>query len=1226
MIQVRLRLGIAAVAVCLLVTLPGVPQAAATGSASKVEAGLLSQPDNKQLVFWVTFRAQADLAAAPTVTDFADRGKLVVDRLHGSADTSQTGIADLLSGRGIEHESFWISNSMRVTGLKKLALELADRPEVEQVLADPTFALPAPQPGDSVPDSIEWNVGAIRAPEVWAGFGATGEGIVVANLDTGVQFDHPALVNHYRGNLGGSFDHNYNWYDPAGICGNPSTAPCDNYGHGTHTMGTMVGDDGAGGNRIGVAPGAKWIAAKGCEYNSCSASSLLAAGQWLLAPTDLNGQNPRPDLRPNIVNNSWGGGPQNPFFQDIVTSWVAAGIFPVFSNGNAGPSCASAGSPADYADSYAVGADDSSGTIAGFSSRGAAALATVKPDIVAPGVGVRSSIPGNGYAVYSGTSMAAPHVAATVALMWSAAPNLVSDVAATRAILDDTAIDTSDMSCGGTAGDNGVWGQGRLDAYAAVDQSPRGPTGTLVGVVRAAGQPLPGARVRSVAAGQPPHVSLTGPGGEFRQRLAAGTYQVVVDGFGYAASQADVVIRENEITTSDHVLVPVPRYALSGTVRDLSGTAVGGARVSVSGTSLPTQPTDAGGTFRFADIPQGRYDIAVSGQGCASDASLGVQIDADTVVDVTLDRKTDGFGYSCRSVAPAYIEADTVLPLTGDDDVSSVSLPFPFTYYGASYTGVQVSTNGVLGLAGLTSTYSNVALPDPGPPNAAIYPLWDDLYLDANSSIRTTVLGSAPDRRFVVEWRNVAFYANTSLRIDFEVVLDQGGGIVLQYRHVTDDPMVRGASATIGLEDATGSTGFDYADNRVVLTSPETAIRFDTTSGGANGAPIAEDDVATTPEDTSTTITVLGNDHDPDGDPLHVTAVFNGQGSSSVVKPDGTIAYTPGPDFYGTDVVSYNIADGRGGADTGRISISVSPVNDAPRPVDDYASVLQGNSVTVAVLTNDWEPDGDALAVTSVSDPAHGTTRINPDRTVTYTPDAGFVGRESFSYVIDDGHGGVAQAWVNVGVDTKKSLEVPLTLWTYPTTALDGVGAWVVPFNEPTAAPGQMDPSYLYSHSFWFSDVRASGTVSLGTGAVGKTASMTITRPNGTTDRAQVAYPWVAGRAYFLFVYHLGGGRWGGWVIDGTTGVWTSVGALTVSPAHTTLYPASVTHVSWTGPATGDCAAYPLADTLVLPTYGYSGGIPRTASLAPAATSAADCPTTTVNGPGWVYYVVGSSP
>ena len=140
----------------------------------------------------------------------------------------------------------------------------------------------------------------INADDVWNEFGVTGEGITVANIDTGVQYDHPALVGKYRGNNGdGTFDHNYNWFNAAGSC---STAPCDTNGHGTHTMGTMLGDDGAA-NQIGVAPGAKWIAANGC----CpSDAALISSGQWMLAPTDLDGENPDTTKRPNIVNNSWG--------------------------------------------------------------------------------------------------------------------------------------------------------------------------------------------------------------------------------------------------------------------------------------------------------------------------------------------------------------------------------------------------------------------------------------------------------------------------------------------------------------------------------------------------------------------------------------------------------------------------------------------------------------------------------------------------------------------------------------------------------------------------------------------------------------------------------------------------------------------------------------------------------------------------------------------------------
>ena len=136
-----------------------------------------------------------------------------------------------------------------------------------------------------------------------------------------------------------------------------------------------------------------------------------------LAPTDLTGQNPRPDLRPHVVNNSWGGGPGDPFYQATVQAWVAAGIFPAFANGNAGPSCGSAGSPGDYPESYAVGAYDIGNFIAFFSSRGPSGLdGGIKPNISAPGVDVRSSVPGNGYAIFSGTSMATPHVAGSVAL------------------------------------------------------------------------------------------------------------------------------------------------------------------------------------------------------------------------------------------------------------------------------------------------------------------------------------------------------------------------------------------------------------------------------------------------------------------------------------------------------------------------------------------------------------------------------------------------------------------------------------------------------------------------------------------------------------------------------------------------------------------------------------------------------------------------------------------
>jgi subtilisin family serine protease len=233
-------------------------------------------------------------------------------------------------------------------------------------------------------------------------------------------------------------------------------------------MGTMVGDDG-GVNQIGVAPQAKWIAAKGCETNFCSDFALLSSAEWILAPTKLDGSAARVDKRPHIVNNSWGGGGGDPWYMDSVDAWVASGIFPAFSNGNSGPSCDTAGSPGDYAQSYSAGAYDINNTIASFSSRGPSDFSNItKPNISAPGVNVRSSVPNNSYALFSGTSMASPHVAGTVALIWAAAPSLSRDIDGTRAILDSTAVDKAG-TCGGDASNNNTYGQGRLDAFAAVD-------------------------------------------------------------------------------------------------------------------------------------------------------------------------------------------------------------------------------------------------------------------------------------------------------------------------------------------------------------------------------------------------------------------------------------------------------------------------------------------------------------------------------------------------------------------------------------------------------------------------------------------------------------------------------------------------------------------------------------------------------------------------------------
>jgi len=810
-----------------LLVIPAAAQPSTT-SANKIEKSVAAELNTEgNADFYVEFAEQADLSAASAIADWNQRGEAVVAALQRTATASQSDVRKQLDLTGADYQPFWVANTILVrNGSNSLAQTLASVDNVTRLRAPRTYALPQPAPGtaEATIDTVEWGVNRIRADAVWSTFGVRGEGITVANIDTGVDFDHPALVNQYRGNSGGgTFDHNYNWFDPSHVCGNPSLAPCDNNNHGSHTMGTMVGFDG-GANEIGVAPGARWIAAKGCESSSCSDTALLSSGQWVLAPTDLNGANPRADLRPNIVNNSWGGGGGDTWYLATVNAWRASGIFPAFSNGNSGPACGTSGSPGDYAESFSSGAFDINNVIASFSSRGPAA-AGIKPNLSAPGVNVRSSINGGGYAAFSGTSMASPHTAGTVALMWSAAPSLVGDLTQTSALLNQTATDTSDLTCGGTAGNNNVWGEGKLDAFVAVEQSPRGPVGTLNGTVTNAngGAPISGAQVN--VTGPVNRSSTTGASGTYQFTLPIGTYSITVSAFGFGNGAATVDVTEGQTTTQDFALTPAPSGTLSGTVSSASG-PVANAIVTITGTPIAPATTDAAGHYSFASVPNGTYTVTVTAGGCFGAVSQSVAVNGDTTQNFTLPQRADnGFGYTCVIESAGYVQGDTPLALSGDDVATSVDLPFSFFYYGALYNRAFVTTNGNLNFLAANTTFTNSAIPSTAAPNAAIYPLWDDLNVVAGTgTMWTKTTGIAPNRSFLVEWRNVNFFA-TSLMVDVEAQLNEDGSIVTRYRNIGTDPREQGNSATVGIENAAGTIALQYSFNTAVLSDAQ-SIKF----------------------------------------------------------------------------------------------------------------------------------------------------------------------------------------------------------------------------------------------------------------------------------------------------------------------------------------------------------------------------------------------------------------
>ncbi|MGB8645304.1 MAG: S8 family serine peptidase [Anaerolineae bacterium] len=494
-----LRLFLLAVGFVLLAGLlaPGLGTGTAQAATLKIDPQLRAAMANgEHAPFLLVLSEQADLSGASRLATKLEKGRFVLNALQATASRTQPAVQAELDRLGLSYQSYYIVNLLAVEDGTQAVIEgLAARPDVARVESNARarMALPAPsdtrQPDLASVTGIPWGVRKINAPAVWS-MGDRGSGIVYAGADTGVMWKHPALMKHYRGYAGGVVNHNYNWWDAVhhdvsgngtNPCGFSSSKPCDDYGHGTHTMGTGIGDDGIG-DRIGVAPGAKWIACRNMEEGWGSPSQYIECFQFFLAPWNLKMRLPNPDKNADVISNSWTCPPDEGCAADTLQAAVeaerAAGIFVVASAGNSGyAGCSSITEPpALYEASFTAGATDAQDNLAGFSSLGPITIDgsnRLKPDLSAPGVSVISSYYNGGYVTLSGTSMSAPHIAGAVALLWQARPKLRGHIDQTESALVQSAFTgvLSKSVCGGTSSQdipNNLFGYGRLDILNAI--------------------------------------------------------------------------------------------------------------------------------------------------------------------------------------------------------------------------------------------------------------------------------------------------------------------------------------------------------------------------------------------------------------------------------------------------------------------------------------------------------------------------------------------------------------------------------------------------------------------------------------------------------------------------------------------------------------------------------------------------------------------------------------
>lgn len=579
---------------------PTDPPAASGAASAAIDPALKGRggPDRQRVILLLRPSPTDPAASRGSATDGTEARAAFVRRAEPLLGFLA---AEASAGRAGPGRALWSVDGVAVDASTETLRALARRPELRAVIADGKLRLdpavlprPAAVAGTAADDSPQWNLRLIKVDEARRLLGVDGSGVTIAVVDSGVDYHHPLLQPSYRGTQSsGSPRHARNWWCNRGLdafCGLGDTYPVDSVGHGSHVLGTILAPRG-----IGVAPGARWIAARACQVDGCPLSWMVAALEWVI---DLG------EDRPDIVNLSLGTDVplEIGVYQQAVNRVVEAGIFVVAAMGNNPDSLLA---PATFTSTLGVGAVTADRAVWNRSARGISTWQEIKPDVMAPGVGITSTLPGGGLGRLSGTSMASPHVAGVAALVLQARPGLKP--AALKDLLRRTATPL------GAGVPDRASGWGLVNAYAAV--ASVSDVGQLRGqVIRAAdGEAIVWARITVASPiGDPLASTVVSPSdGSFALDLHPGSYVIVAEAFGFRRrSQRDVRISTGQTTQLTLSLdFDEPMGVLEGRILDAeSGAPLDG---SIRLADVPFT-LDSSATFGFSQrLPERSYDLRV---------------------------------------------------------------------------------------------------------------------------------------------------------------------------------------------------------------------------------------------------------------------------------------------------------------------------------------------------------------------------------------------------------------------------------------------------------------------------------------------------------------------------------------------------------------------------------------------------------------------------------------